>query len=72
MEPKKIYLTTRKFAEEHSRKGWPTWNALRNMHCRRRELQFETAFIKLGRRVLVDYDEFWACVERKEKRDRED
>lgn len=69
MEPNKIYLSMRQFAEEHARRGWPTWDALRNIRWRRKEMGFETAFIKVGRRVLIDYDEFWRCAERKSAND---
>jgi len=64
MKPPKVYLTLKQFAIEHSRRGWPTWDALRNIHFRRKTNGFETAFIKVGAKVLVDLDEFWYCVER--------
>ena len=71
MKPQKILVTINQFIELHRQRGWPTYGALRNIHWRRKALQFEPAFLKVGRRVLIDVDEFWACVERKDKRDKE-
>jgi hypothetical protein len=71
MEPTKIYMTIKQFAEEQSRKGWPTYDSIRNLRRDRKTNGFASAFITIGTRVLVDVNEFWNCVERKGNRDKE-
>ena len=77
MQPHKIYMTIDDFAREQTgspgkgRKGWPTYDAIRNYRRDRKTNGFDSAFINIGRRVLVDVNEFWNCVERKGKRDNE-
>lgn len=61
-----IYMTVRQFVE--SRKGlWPASDsAVRAiiMSSTNGTNNFQKAFKWMGRRVLVDVNEFWACVDR--------
>lgn len=57
------YLTVRQFCEKCS---WPSESALRAiiLGASWGENEFQTAFKRVGRRVLVDVNEFWLCVDR--------
>lgn len=44
---------------------WPTWNGLRKIRAECKKNGFESAFVKVGGTVLIDVDEFHACIERK-------
>jgi hypothetical protein len=48
--------------EHHS---WPPEGGLRHMIFNRETNGFASAFKKVGRRVLIDEAEFFACIERK-------
>ena len=41
---------------------WPSQSALRAYVFRASELGIERAFVRLGRRVLVDPQQFFACI----------
>jgi len=42
--------------------AWPPQGGLRHMMFNRKRLGFGNAFIKCGRRVLIDEAEFFQCV----------
>jgi hypothetical protein len=44
---------------------WPPEGGLRHMIFNKDSNGFATAFKKVGRRVLIDEAEFFACIERK-------
>jgi len=44
---------------------WPTQGALRNLAQYRTSNGFQEAFVKVGRRVLIDEAKFFECVARK-------
>jgi len=52
-------MSIRKFSTESNTF---TYCALRNIRSRCKENGFETAFIKVGKRVLIDVEEFWRCA----------
>lgn len=45
--------------------AWPPEGGLRHMIFNKDSNGFATAFKKVGRRVLIDEAEFFACIERK-------
>ena len=47
--------------------GWPTIGGLRHLSFYSATNGFDTAFKRVGRRVLVDEEEFFACVERRNR-----
>lgn len=59
----KLY-TVRDFCEKNP--SWPSESALRAiiLGASWGENQFQTAFKRVGRRVLIDETEFWLCVDR--------
>ena len=67
MEPNKIYVTVKQFAEECKRRGWPSQGALRKLIFERNQNGYSSAFKWHGKRVLIDVDEFWKCFERRGK-----
>lgn len=46
---------------------WPPQGGLRHLIFHKKTNGFSTAFKKVGRRVLVDPKEFWACAKRQSK-----
>ena len=60
----KQFLTVKDFCEKQS--SWPTESALRAiiLSAAWGENKFQSAFKRVGRRVLVDEAEFWLCVDR--------
>lgn len=46
----------------HQHHPWPPIGGLRHMMFNRKRLGFGNAFIKCGRRVLIDEAEFFQCV----------
>jgi len=56
--------TVRDFCEKNS--SWPSESALRALilNAAWGENKFQSAFKRVGRRVLVDEIEFWLCVDR--------
>lgn len=59
----KLY-TVRDFCEKNP--SWPSVSALRAiiLGASWGENEFQTAIKRVGRRVLIDEDEFWGCVDR--------
>lgn len=57
-------LTVRDFCEKVT--SWPSESALRALilDASWGKNKFQTAFKRVGRRVLVDEAEFWRCVDR--------
>lgn len=57
-------FTVRDFCEKNP--SWPSESALRAiiLDAAWGQNKFQTAFKRIGRRVLVDEEEFWNCVER--------
>ena len=47
---------------------WPPIGGLRHLIYNSSSNGFTTAFKRVGRRVLIDENEFFACVERQNKR----
>lgn len=58
-EPKKLYVSIREFS--YLQKAF-SLGALYKIRFRCKENGYETAFIKTGKRVIIDVDEFWACA----------
>lgn len=44
-----------------------SYEAIRKIRFRCKENGFETAFYKVGKRVMIDVDEFWECAKTKAK-----
>jgi hypothetical protein len=42
---------------------------MRNFHAKRKEKGFEKAFLKVGKRVLIDVDKFWELIEETQKKE---
>jgi len=59
----KQFLTVKDFCEKQP--SWPTQSALRAiiLGAAWGENKFQSAFKRVGRRVLVDEAEFWRCVD---------
>ena len=66
MEPKEIYLPITQWNMHYP---WPTINGMRKRFQFRKTNGFETAFLKDGVRVIVKPNEFFACIERKNKKE---
>lgn len=67
MDHKEIkYLTVKQFC---SKQPWPTESALRAiiLDAKWKQNNFKSAFIRIGRRVLVNEKEFWNCLEKNKK-----
>ena len=48
---------------------WPPQGGLRHLVVHRTTNGFESAFVKIGRRVLIDENKFFECVARKSERE---
>ena len=48
----------------HEHYDWPPEGGLRHLIFHKKSNGFSTAFKKVGRRVLIDPKEFWACAKR--------
>jgi len=59
MKPIKVYLSIREYAK---RQNAYTFNGLRNLRAHCKTNGFARAFIKVGRKVLIDVDEFCECI----------
>ena len=57
-------LTMIQFVEKNKeRKSWPdSINIVRQLHHKRKEKGIEEAFVKFGKRVLVDEDKFYELI----------
>lgn len=62
MKDKRIW-TFKQFAAYFA---WPTYYGMRNFHAKRKEKGFEDAFLKVGKRVLIDVDKFWELIQEKQ------
>ncbi len=64
MKKENNLLTVSQFLDKHH-EAWPSHGALRSIifKAKRGKNKFQSAFIRVGRRVLVDSDQFWRCVE---------
>jgi len=60
----KVFLTCRQFNEKYP---WPSETALRAIIQDADKRGFASAFKRYGRRVLIDPEEFWSCLERQQK-----
>jgi hypothetical protein len=60
----KKFLTVKDFCEKQP--SWPSESALRAiiLGAAWGENKFQSAFKRVGRRVLIDEAEFWLCVDR--------
>ncbi|MFP3859216.1 MAG: hypothetical protein ACLFUW_00190 [Bacteroidales bacterium] len=65
MKPQKVYLTIKQFIEEYRQTGWITYGSIRYLY--RNKPEFNSAFKKIGKRILIDVNEFWDVVDRHEK-----
>ena len=56
-------LTVRQFTQKYP---WPTESGIRALifGASKNENKFQSAFKRVGRRVLIDQSEFWLCVDR--------
>lgn len=63
MEPKKVFLTMKQFVIEYQKTGWITYGSLRHLY--RYKEEFKPAFKKVGKRILIDVNEFWDIVAKK-------
>ena len=64
MRPHKLYASIKEFA---LLQRVFSYNSLRAIRRRDKENGFEDAFIKVGKRVMVDVDKFWECAITKSK-----
>lgn len=64
MKPQKLYVSIKEFA--NLQKVF-SYNAIRKIRYRCKDNGFETSFIKVGKRVMIDVDEFWECARTKAK-----
>lgn len=58
------HQTTRLFTVSQWPHEWPSKGGLRHMIFNQKTNGFDSAFKRVGRRVLVDEAEFFRCVER--------
>ena len=58
---KQKLVTIKQFTQKNP---WPSEAALRAIIQDAEKRKFRTAFIRYGRRILIDEDEFWACLNR--------
>lgn len=59
-----MILTCKQFCEMQR---WPSMGALRGIIRKSNTNGFKTAFKRVGRRILIDVDEFWKCLEQVQK-----
>lgn len=64
MRPFRLYASIKEFA---LLQRVFSYNAIRAIRRRCKENGFESAFIKVGKRVMIDVDEFWECARTKAK-----
>ncbi len=64
-QTQKTYLTIKQFALRHP---WPSESAMRAIIQKADETGFTSAFIRYGRRILIDANEFFLCLERNQKK----
>lgn len=57
-------LTVKQFCTEYP---WPSESAMRSYIFRANDLGMQKAFIRVGRRVLVNVNKFFELVQREEK-----
>ena len=65
MKANKIFLTLKQFSQLYK---WPTYRGVVRIYTLRKEKGYDTAFLREGRRILVDVNEFFDCLERKNKK----
>lgn len=65
MKPNKVYLTIKKFCEEYRSTGWVTYDSLRYIIRNENTNGFKNAIVRIGKRILIDTNEFWDIVEQK-------
>lgn len=58
-------LTVKQFCAENP---WPTESAMRSYIFRAQELQMSEAFIRVGRRVLVNVNKFFNIIQKGDKK----
>lgn len=54
-----------RFSEEFRKTGWITINVLKRLRQECEKNGFKSCFFKIGKRVLIDVNEFWKIVEKK-------
>ncbi len=62
MEPQDTYLTISQFSKYYP---WPTENGLRNRFRNRKTNGYEKAFLRDEGQIVVDVNELWRCLKRK-------
>lgn len=55
-------LTIKQFAEKNP---WPNETTMRNLFYKRRENGLEQAFVRIGRRIIVDEGKFFELIRAK-------
>lgn len=63
-EPQNHIFTIKQFAHLYA---WPTEASIRSIFYKRHENGFEDAFIRMGRRILIDEKVFWECLKNKKE-----
>jgi len=46
---------------------WPSLRQLRQMRVEQESNGFKSAFVKVGRQILIDESEFFNCIDRQNK-----
>jgi hypothetical protein len=64
-ENSKVFLTCRQFNEKYP---WPSESALRAIIQDAAKRGFSKAFVRYGRRILINPNEFWAALERQQQK----
>lgn len=67
MKPLKVYITIKEYAK--IQKAF-TYHSLRNLRKHCKVNGFENAFIKVGKKVLIDVDEFYDCIARMKNKEK--
>ncbi len=62
-EKNNTFLTCRQFNERYP---WPSESALRAIIQDAERRGFSKAFVRYGRRILINPNEFWAALERQQ------
>lgn len=62
MEPKEVFIPLSLWSKHFQ---WPSYHGMRMRYRGRKEMGYETAFFKEGKRVIVRVNEFWKCLEKR-------
>jgi len=67
MKPEKIFLTINQFVKEYGGNEYITQGSVRYKIRNKETNGFKSAFKKVGKRVLIDANEFWDIIEEMKK-----